>query len=497
VELRRRLAEIADLRAAAMVLAWDERTMMPPAGASARAEQLATLARLRHSLLTADDLGRLLEELAPWAEGLDPDSDEAALLRVTRRDYEKARRVPAELRGEMARAAALALPVWQEARRRSDWGLFQPHLERAIELRRRYVECFPAPAEPYDILLDDFEPGTTTAEVRALCERLKQALVPFLAEIAAREGAVDDRFLAGPFPIEAQRRVELTILHALGFDRRSWRLDETEHPFASQSGPDDIRLATRHEEESLGSLFACLHELGHGLYEHGIDRSLARTPLGQGASLGLHESQSRLWENLVGRSRPFWRRFFPLLQEAFPEQLAGVDAERFYRAVNAVRPSLIRVQADEATYGLHIVLRFELEQDLLSGRLAAADVPEAWSAKVGAYLGLEVPDAARGPLQDTHWAAGSFGYFPTYLLGTVAAAQIWERLRQDLPDLDLAIEAGDFQPLREWLRTQVHRHGRKYLPGELLARVTGSRLDPDPFLRYLRHKLGEIYGLPA
>ncbi len=496
-DLCRRLAEITDLVSAARVLVWDQRTVMPPAGASARAEALATLTRLAHSLLVSSDTGRLLDALAPWAESLPADSDAASLVRMTRRDYEKERQVPAELRAEMARAAALAIPVWEEARRRSDWALFQPHLATALELRRRYVECRQPAGEAYDVLLDDYEPGMTAAEARAVLAALKAGLLPLVGEVAARGDVVDDSFLRGPFPIDAQRRVELALLQALGFDERVFRLDESEHPFACRAGPDDIRLTTRRQEDRLTSLFACMHELGHGLYEYGVDRALARTPLGRGASYGLHESQSRLWENLVGRSRPFWQRFFPLLREAFPQALAGVDAERFYRGINAVRPSLIRVHADEATYGLHIILRFELEQDLLEGRLAVDEVPEAWSAKMKEYLGLEVPDAAHGPLQDVHWAGGQIGYFPTYALGTIMAAQIWERLRVDLPDLDEAIAAGELRPLREWLREKVHRHGRKYLPGELLRRVTGSGVDPVPLLRYLRHKLGEIYDLPS
>jgi len=496
-ELRRRLAEIADLTSVAMVLGWDQRTMMPPAGARTRADQLATVTRLAHTMLVSDEIGRLLDELEPWAESLDQGSNEAALVRMTRRDYEKARRVPAELRAEMARAAALATPVWEEARRRSDWGLFQPHLETALELRRRYVDCFEPAGEEYDVLLDDYEPGMTTAEVRAVFDELKAGLVPLIAEIAERPRAVDDSFLRGPFPVAAQEGVERAILDAFGFSRERWRLDETEHPFASRSGPDDIRLTTRRQEHNLSSIFACMHEFGHGLYEHGIDRSLARTPLSRGASLGLHESQSRMWENLVGRSRPFWQRFFPLLREAFPERLAGVDAEAFYRAVNAVRPSLIRIHADEATYNLHIVLRFELEQEMLLGRLAAGDVPEAWNAKMREYLGIDVPDVADGALQDTHWAAGALGYFPTYALGNIMSLQIWERIRRDLPGLEEDIRAGEFGRLRDWLRGNLHRHGRKYLPGELLERVTGSKLDPQPLLRYLRHKLGEIYELPS
>jgi carboxypeptidase Taq len=494
-ELRGRLATISDLSNAAAVLEWDQQTMMPREGGAARADQLGTLARVTHELASSAEIGRLLDAAGPWTESLDPDSDEACLVRVVRRDYEKTRRVPAELRAEMTRAASLAVPVWAEARRRSDWGVFLPHLEHALELRRRYVACFDPAEEAYDILLDDFEPGMKTAEVRAVFAKLKAGLVPLIADIAERADAVDDSILKGTFPVGRQQQVESAVLGAFGFTRDSWRLDETVHPFATQSGPDDIRLTTRHQEGSLDALFGTMHEFGHGLYEHGVDRSLCRTPLAGGASLGIHESQSRMWENLVGRSRPFWQRFFPEVQAEFPDAFRGVDAERFYRAVNRVRPSLIRITADEATYNLHIILRFELEQAMLSGEVSPPDVPEAWEAKVRQYLGIHVTDVAAGALQDTHWASGYIGYFPTYALGNIISAQIWERIHAEIPDLDGQIRAGEFAALREWLRDRVHRHGRKYMPKDLLRRVTGSGLDSGPLLRYLRDKLGGIYGL--
>jgi carboxypeptidase Taq len=494
-ELSGRLAEINDLGNAAMVLAWDHRTMMPRNGAAARAEQLGTITRVAHEMFTAPEVGKLLDELEPWAESLDYDSMEASLVRVARHDYEKAVRVPAELRAEMSRAGAIAVPVWDEARKTSDWAKFEPYLATAIELRRRYVDCFEPADEDYDILLDDYEPGMKTAEVRAVFDELKTGLVPLIAEIADKADAVDASCLNGDFPIDAQKRVENEILAAFGFTADSWRLDETVHPFASRSGPDDIRLTTRHHEDSLSSIFASMHEFGHGLYEYGVDRALARTLLQRGTSLAFHESQSRMWENLVGRSRPFWQHYFGLVKEAFPERLGAVDAEGFYRAANAVRPSLIRIEADEATYNLHIILRFELEQEMITGRLVAADVPEAWDAKMKEYLGIDVPDVADGALQDTHWAAGSIGYFSTYALGNIVSAQLWERISADIPDVYEQIGRAEFGPLRDWLREHVHRHGRKFMPKELLERVTGSSLDPQPLLGYLRAKLGEIYGL--
>jgi carboxypeptidase Taq len=494
-ELRKRVAEVVDLAGAMAVLGWDHRTMMPRNGAAARAEQLGTLARITHEKAMAPEIGMLLDELEPWAADLEYDSDEASLVRHVRRDYDKVVRVPPELSAEMSRTAATAEPVWQEARKASDWAMFQPYLEKVIELRRRYVDCFDPADEDYDILLDDFEPGMKTAEVRAVFDELKEGLVPLIAEVSDNAEAVDDSFLQGEFPIEAQKHVESTILADFGFTADSWRLDETVHPFASRSGLDDIRLTTKHLPDSLSSIFSSMHEFGHGIYEFGVDRALARTTLARGTSLGFHESQSRMWENLVGRSRPFWGHYFPLVQGAFPERLSGVDAEAFYRAVNHVEPSLIRIEADEATYNLHIILRFELEQEMITGRLPAADVPEAWDAKVHEYLGIEVPDVADGALQDTHWAGGAIGYFSTYALGNIISAQLWEKISAEIPDVYEQIGRGEFAPLREWLRENVHRHGRKYLPRELLERITGGGLDPQPLLTYLRAKLGEIYGL--
>jgi carboxypeptidase Taq len=495
-KLVERLGEVADIGGAVGVLGWDQRTKMPEAGARARADQLSTLVRLSFERFTSDEIGSLLDELEDWGESLDHDSVEASLLRITRRDYDKARRVPLELRAEIARASALADPVWREARQTSNFELFRPCLEHAVELKKRYIECFQPVDEPYDALLDDYEPGMKTAEVRAVFDELKAGLVPLVAAIAEHADTVDaSAFSSGEFPVERQEEFELEVLRAFGFVDAEWRIDETIHPFASRGGPQDMRLTTNHHPDNLTSLFACMHEFGHGLYEYQVDRGLYRTPLGRGASLGIHESQSRMWENMIGRSLPFWERFHPRLQQAFPGTFDDLDAEGAYRAVNRVEPSLIRIHADECTYNLHIILRFELEQDLVSGRLAAADASEAWDAKMQEYLGIDVPDVADGVLQDMHWSGGSFGYFPTYALGNVVSGQLWQRIRSELPDLDDQTRAGEFGSLRDWLRENVHRHGRKYLPGELLDRVVGGPLDPQPLLAYLREKFGAIYGL--
>jgi len=486
--LKARAAQIVDLERIGRILGWDQNTMMPAAGAEARAEHLATLRRLQHGLLVDPEMGRLLDECAPLAESLGYDSDAAALIRLCRREYDKAVRVPADLRAEMARAAARARTVWVRARAESDFPSFLPALEHNFDLRLRYIECFDGFEEPYDILLDDFEPETTTAEVRAIFNELRPELQALIDEL--RNDDLDDSFLTGNFPVERQRALVHEVVKLFGMRPETWRLDPTEHPFASGAGVDDVRITTNYDPSTMKSLFSTMHEYGHGLYSHQLPRELERLPTGLACSLGIHESQSRLWENLVGRSRPFWRFFYTRLQEAFPEQLGDVELDRFYAAINKVRPSLIRIKADEVTYGLHVILRFELEQDVINGRLAVRDLPEAWNAKMNEYLDVEVPDDAQGVLQDTHWASGSIGYFSTYLLGTVMSVQIWERMAADVPDVEEQIERGEFTALREWLGEHVHSHGRKFSPQETLQRATGSTIDAKPYLGYLRSKYG-------
>jgi carboxypeptidase Taq len=486
-QLKERLAEVDDLRNAASLLFWDQRVMMPAGGSAARAEAIATISRIAQERFVASDIGELLEELRGFEESSDYDSFEASLIRATRRDYEKATRVPPELVGEMRKASAVALSAWGPAKEQSDFELLRPHLETNLELRHRYVECFEEPDESYDVLLDDYEPNMKTAEVREIFAGLKEQLVPLIREIADA-GDVDDSFLRGEFDISAQREFGLEIARRFGYTDEEWRLDQTPHPFMSSPGHGDIRLTTNYRPDDLSSIFATMHEFGHGVYEWGVDASLARTPLGTGVSLGLHESQSRTWENLVGRSRSFWRYFYPSLQETFP-QLASVDEEAFYRAVNKVHPSLIRIDADEVTYNMHIILRFELEQELIEDRIPVKDLPEAWNARMDEYLGIDVPDDARGVLQDMHWAGGGLGYFPTYSLGNVISVQIWERALEDLGDLDERFERGEFGELREWLTEHVYRMGRKFTPQETIERVTGSRIDSEPYVRYLREKL--------
>jgi carboxypeptidase Taq len=485
-QLRRLLGEIDDLRKAATLLFWDQRVMMPPGGAQARAEAIATVGRLTHERFIDPQLGSLLDDLQDLEESLDYDSDDASLIRVTRRDYEKAVRVPPELTGEMRRVAALAVADWGPAKQKGDYGAMLPHLNRHLELKHRYVECFDPADETYDVLLDDYEPGMKTAEVREIFDRLKEELRLLVEEIGGA-GEVDDSFLKGEFDPEAQRAFSLEIVRRFGFTDDEWRLDTTAHPFMTSPGRGDIRLTTNFRPDDLTSIFATMHEFGHGVYESGVAPELARTPLGSGVSLGVHESQSRTWENLIGRSRPFWRFFYPRLQEHF-RQLESVEEAAFYRAVNKVHPSLIRIDADEVTYNMHIILRFELEQDLIDGRLDLRDLPDAWNARMDEYLGIDVPSDREGVLQDMHWAGGSMGYFPTYSLGNVMSVQIWERLKEDV-DVDDQMERGEFDEIGEWLRTNLYVLGRKFEPQETIERVTGSRIDPGPYVRYLREKL--------
>ena len=488
-ELRDRIGEIVDLRRATNVLYWDQLVMMPDSGNDARGTQLATLERFVHERFVDDRIGELLDELQPYAESLPADADDACLIRVTRRDWDKARRVPTELTAELAKTGAEAYGAWVKAREDSAFAAFSPWLERMLELRLRQVECFSPYDDPYDVLLDDYEPGMRAEEVRTVFAALEPELVALVSEHATDD---EETFLRGPFPIDAQHALSLEILASIASATDEYRLDTTVHPFQITFGLNDIRLTTRYSENDLMSLFNVTHEGGHGVYEHGVSHALDRTPLASGCSSSLHESQSRLWENVVGRSLPFWRWFYPRVSETFPDVLGTVSLERFHRAVNRARRSFIRVDADETSYGLHIMLRFELEQELVSGKLAVKDLPEAWNTRFEELIGLEVPDDRLGVLQDSHWSAGSFGYFPTYLLGSVLSVQIWEKARAALRNVEEQIERGEFAELHGWLRENLYSLGRRFTPAETIERVVGGPIDPQPYLRYLRDKLGAL-----
>ena len=490
------LGEVADINRAGSVLSWDQETYMPPGGIANRADQLTTLRRIAHVRFTGDEVGELLDAVEGEVAREPFDSDDASLVRVTRRDYDHARKLPADLVGEIARAGAMARPVWQKARQDADFNLFAPFLEKNVELNRRVADALGYKDRPYDALLDRTEPGLTTDQLEGFFADLKRAIVPLVGDVARHADTVDDSVLYRGFDPDLQVRYTVQVVTRLGYDFDRGRQDISTHPFTTSFGPGDVRITTRVSRDFFNEcLFGSIHEAGHGMYNQGIGENLDRTPLWAGASPGVHESQSRLWENLVGRSLPFWRYFYPSLKDAFPAQLKGVDEEGFFRAVNRSYPSLIRVEADEVTYNLHILLRFELENEMLEGSLKVRDLPEAWNSRIKSYLGINVPNDREGVLQDIHWSGVSFATFPAYTLGNLMGAQLMEKVRSDIPGLEGHLERGEFGVLLEWLRTNVYMHGRKFTPNELMERVTGQPINPGPWIAYVRQKFGALYGV--
>lgn len=493
--LRELLGQVVDLNAAQAVLSWDQETHMPGGGLNARAQQLATLGQLAHERFTSDEVGDLLEELSPLGDELDADSDQARLIQVVRRDFDKAIRLPATLVAELARTTAVSQQAWKGAREDSDFARLRPHLERVIVLLRRKAEALGYEETPYDALLDEYEPGMRSSRVAAVFAALRKDLVPIVRAIADNP-VPDDTFLHQEFDEQRQWDFGVRVARDFGFDFERGRQDRSAHPFSTSFSVNDVRITTRVQSNFLPAcLFGTLHEAGHAMYEQGVDMSLERTPLASGTSLGMHESQSRLWENLVGRSRPFWSYYYGLLQRAFPAQLGAVPLDPFYRAINKVQPSLIRVEADEVTYNLHIMLRFELETALMSGDLEVADLPGAWNDKSREVLGMVPPDDTHGVLQDIHWSAGLIGYFPTYALGNMISAQLYERVALEINGLEEQIALGRFSELLGWLREHIHRPGRKFTASELLQRTVGCDLDAGAWLAYVRGKFGGLYDL--
>jgi carboxypeptidase Taq len=494
-QLKAILNEVSDLRSVIGLLDWDQQTHMPPGGTGGRGHQLATLSRLAHVKFTAPEVGQLLADLKPYADQLEPDSDEARLIKVVTRRYEKRAKVPPELVAEMAQVTANAHQAWQEARREANFSKFQPHLEKIVALKRHYASLFAPYDHVYDPLLDDYEPGMKTAEVQAIFDALRPQQVALIQAIASRP-QVDSSFLHQAFDEQKQWDFGVEVITKFGYDWQRGRQDRSAHPFTQGIGPGDVRITTRFNPNYLNAgLFGTMHESGHAIYGQGNDPRLERTTLSGGASLAVHESQSRTYENLIGRSREFWSYFYPRLQEYFPAQLGNVTEEAFYKGVNRVQPSLIRVEADEATYNLHIMLRLELEIALMEGTLAVKDLPETWNTRMQDYLGVTPPDDAAGVLQDIHWSGGMIGYFSTYALGNLISAQLWERLNADIPDLPEHIRQGEFEPVKAWMGEKIHRHGAKFEPQELVQRVTGERITPAAYLRYLRGKYSSIYEI--
>ncbi len=493
--LKDELAVYMDLYYASAVLGWDQETNMPPGGAQARADQGATLSELAHRRITDDKIGRLLDDLKAYEESLDFDSDDASLIRVTRREYEKRVKVPAELVAEISRAGALGIEAWKEARSKSDFSIFEAPLQKLIELKMQYAECFAPYENIYDPLLDEFEAGVDYKQISAVFAGLKPELVKLVAAIGENLDAVDDSPVRGEFTDEAQVAFGRMVAEDIGFDFERGRLDLSAHPFTTSFSHDDVRITTRTLPDFLPScLMSIIHEAGHGLYEQGSSPAFYRTPLAGGMSMAIHESQSRFWENIIGRSRPFWEHYAPALIEAFP-QLEGLDAETIYRGFNKSQPSFIRVEADEVTYGLHIILRFELENDLFNGRVEAGDLPKEWNGRFEEYLGLVPPNDAMGVLQDVHWSQALFGYFPDYLLGTILSVQLWDQLKKDVPGAVEKVRQGEFAEILGWHRKNVHQNGSKFTLPELTERALGGPLDWQPYMDYLNAKFGELYGL--
>jgi carboxypeptidase Taq len=491
--LKDRLATISDVNAARKLLTWDRQTYMPEGGIAARAEQAATLSRLVHEMLVSEATAKLLDSV----DEPEPGSEDFALIRLARREHERAVKLPSSLVEELSRATALAQPAWERARARSEWTTFAPHLEKIVPLQLESAECLGYEEHPYDALLDLYERGAKRARLQEIFEELRAELVPLIREISAISDGDRSNLLYGPFDESKQEQFVQKVVSDFGYDWKRGRLDRVVHPFCiSPGGPADVRITTRFDPGWLSpALFGTLHEAGHAIYEQNIDPAYSRTPLSGGASMGVHESQSRLWENLVGRSRTLWTFYYPRLRETFPEALGDTNLETFYRAINEVKPSEIRVEADELTYNLHVLVRFELEVALLEGELSVSELPAAWDARMEEYLGVTPEKDAAGALQDVHWAAGLFGYFPTYTIGNVLSAQLFAEATRAYPNILEEMGYGEFGTLLGWLRDNIHRHGSRYDPDELIQRATGRSLETAPYLRYLKDKFGELYAL--
>lgn len=495
-ELRQQLAEIYDLRAISYLLEWDQSTYMPPGGAAARARQVAFLEGLRHERLTDPRLGRLLEELGPYEERLPHDSDDASLIRVTLRDYERAVRVPPSFMAEAYGHFAETYQAWTAARPADNFEMVRPYLEKSLDLSRRYAEFFPESEHVADPFIAEYDYGMTAATIRNVFADLRAELVPLVDAVTSQDAA-DDSCLRRYFPEAPQWDFALDLVQRLGYDLSRGRQDKSPHPFTTMFSIGDVRITIRVRERDLGeALFGAIHEGGHALYEQGVDRALEGTLLAEGTSAGAHESQSRLWENVVGRSLPFWSFFYPRLQERFPEQLGKVSLDTFYRAINKVQRSLIRTEADELTYNLHVMIRFELELQMLEGKLAVRDLPEAWRERYRADLGIAPADDRDGVLQDVHWYWGFIGgSFQGYTLGNIQSALFFEAALRDHPQILSEMEEGEFGTLLHWLQDKIYRHGRKFTADELVERISGGPLRIGPYVNYLREKYGTLYKI--
>ena len=503
--LKSKLREIHHISDAAAVLSWDQETYMPAGSGAIRADQLATLQTLAHDQLVSSELESLLGSFVDLETGIilakhqtSLDGASQALLRETWRDFSRAKKLPSSFVNELERECSIAQQVWAESRKTNDFQCFLPNLGRLVGLKRQEADYLGYTDSPYNALLDTFEPGTTVAQLSPLFAELRTHLIRLLDQI--RKSPIQPNITPLTQSYETTKQVDVgrLVLKQMGYDFQHGRLDLSAHPFTTAFHPTDARVTTRVFETDLPScLFSCIHEGGHGLYEQGLPAKHYGTPLGEAISLGIHESQSRLWENSVGRSQAFWQYFYPKLQEVFPAQLGEVQADEFYLAVNRVAPSFIRVEADELTYNLHIMVRFEIELEVIEGRVEVDELPDIWNAKMQEYLGITPPNDAEGVLQDVHWSFGAFGYFPTYTLGNLYAAMLFQQAKKDITDLEQNISQGRLLPLKKWLNNQVHQWGRQFTASELIQRVTGQTLTPEPFIQGLEEKFGNLYQLPT
>ncbi len=497
-ELVKHTRQTALLTSTLSVIEWDERTKLPRKGGEYRAEQAAFVAGLVHGRSTTPQVGDWLDTVEAELGNVNPSSDAAVVVRELRRSYDRKTKLPQDLVEAITRASSIGQQIWAEARRDNDFARFAPRLAEMIRLKREEASAVGFVDSPYDALLEDYEPHETTKRVAAVLADLREQLVPLVEQIGSSDHRAPVEILHGKFDVAAQEEFGKLAARAIGFDFDAGRLDVTDHPFCSTSGPHDVRLTTRYQSNFFNSgFYSILHEAGHGLYEQGLPAEHFGLPTGEAVSLGIHESQSRWWENLIGRSHAFWERFYPDAQQAFGTTLTSVKLDDFYFAVNESKPSLIRVEADEATYNLHILIRFELEQAIIAGDLEVADLPEAWNARYKEYLGITPPDDKDGVMQDVHWSAGLFGYFPTYSLGNLYASQLFEACERDLGDLDELMRRGEFAPILDWSRTNIHRHGKRYRASELVEKVTGEPLSSAPLMRHLRTKFGTLYGFAS
>ncbi|MBE0690965.1 MAG: carboxypeptidase M32 [Anaerolineae bacterium] len=490
------LGEFEDLEHAGSILGWDQQVNMPPGGAHARARQLSTLARLSHEMFTDDKTARLLEDAEREIDGMPYDSDEASLIRVVKEDYAERTRLPSAHVAEFTRVTAEAHEVWVHARANNDFNHFRPTLERIVDLVIKTAEYLGYTDHPYDALINRYERGITTARVTEIFDGHKPRLISLISDVIDHADRVSDAVLHQDYDVDVQRAFGLDMVKRFGYDMSRGQQSVSVHPFCTTFSRNDVRITTRFDNNWLNpALFGMMHESGHAMYEQGVGAALEGTSLAGGTSLGVHESQSRMWENIVGRSRGFWTWAFPILKQYFPAQLEGMDVDAFYRAINKVERSFIRVEADEATYNLHIMVRFELETGVLGGKIKVADLAREWNGRFESYFGVEPPDDAHGILQDVHWSAGLMGYFPTYALGNLLSVQYYNRALKDHPSIPDEVAQGKFDTLLHWLNENIHQYGRKFTSDELTRRVTGESIQSDDYIAYLEHKFGDIYGL--